>query len=83
MRAVILSTVVSFLLATSAQAAPSVCKGLDTSACAGNSACTWRPALEKGAMTKAGTPAVRGYKAHCRAKPVRQSPKPAKTGEAT
>lgn len=86
MRSILIIVSACFLGAASAQAAPSVCKGMDQTACAGDSACTWREALVAGeTVTKAGTPAKRSVKAHCRKAPAarKQSPKPAKTGEAT
>jgi hypothetical protein len=68
---ILLNTVASFLLALAsaqvASAAPSACKGLEQTACAANGACVWRQALVAGeTVTKAGTPAKRNVKAHCR-----------------
>jgi hypothetical protein len=87
LKIVITAATAFFLASVSAAIAkspPSACVGLDQAACAGNGACAWREALAVGAPTKAGTPAVRGYKAHCRKAPaVRSTPKPAKAAQST
>jgi hypothetical protein len=71
MRSIIITAVtglfLSPLLVTPSNAAASVCKGLDTSACAANASCRWMPERVAGTtITKAGTPAKRSAKAHCR-----------------
>jgi hypothetical protein len=68
---VVTAAFLSPVLVSPSQAAPSVCKGLAAEACGQNSACTWRPALVAGeTITKAGTPAKRNVKAHCRKGPA-------------
>lgn len=78
MRKVIISTIAATFLAAvgslAAQAAASACKGLDETACSTSGACVWRKAVTAGQSTKAGTPAVRNVKAHCRKAPAKKTP---------
>ena len=69
MKTMIAALVASVAFAGIASAEPSPAKGLDQPACvaAGH---IWRTALVAGeTMTKAGTPAKRNVKAHCRKRP--------------
>ena len=68
---VVTAAFLSPLLVNTSQAAPSECKGLDQGVCTSNGACAWRQALVAGeTVTKAGTPAKRNVKAHCRKAPA-------------
>jgi hypothetical protein len=73
--AVVSSLMLSASLVHARSTTPSVCKGLDNTACTANAACKWQPERIAGqTLTAKGQPAKTSAKAHCRKLPAPKVP---------